>query len=70
MPHSCLPGLAAESQQALSELCSESFGDDDGQFLNVGGVSDGIEMEWETIPTHLKQDETFLHAVRDIIGTQ
>ena len=70
MPHSCLPGLAAESQQALSELHSDSFGDNDGPFLDVGGVSDSVEMEWETIPTHLKQDETFLHAVHDIIGTQ
>jgi len=46
------------------------FGDNDGPFLDVGGVSNSVEMEWETIPTHLKQDETFLHAVHDIIGTQ
>jgi hypothetical protein len=28
------------------------------------------DLEWETVPETLKDDETFVHAVRDIVGSQ
>jgi hypothetical protein len=38
--------------------------------MDVSGMTDDAEMDWETVPSHLKEDETFAHAVRDIIGNQ
>jgi hypothetical protein len=30
----------------------------------------GDDMEWETLPDEMKEDEAFVTAVRDIMGSQ
>jgi hypothetical protein len=30
----------------------------------------GDDMEWETLPDEVKEDEAFVTAVRDIMGSQ
>jgi hypothetical protein len=63
-------GLTPDRQQALSELRGESASNDGGPIADASNVSDVADMDWETIPAHIQQDETFAHAYRDIIGTQ
>jgi hypothetical protein len=63
-------GLTPDRQQALGELRGESAGNDGGPIADASNTSDVADMDWETIPAHIQQDETFAHAYRDIIGTQ
>ena len=68
----CLPseahvllGLSSGSQKVVAELQQQG-----GEEMLVDtsadvAPSDG-DMEWETLPTPLKDDESFVHAVRDI----
>jgi len=33
------------------------------------GAGPGEDMDWETLPDELEEDQTFVHAARDIIGS-
>jgi hypothetical protein len=75
----CLPtGLTAESQQILNELrvpASESRTLPVDGCETMGGEMDGemdgqMDGQWEGIPEEMNDGETFMHAMRDIIGTR
>ncbi|KAG2158579.1 uncharacterized protein EDB93DRAFT_1237923 [Suillus bovinus] len=38
--------------------------------MDVDDPSMDPDLEWETVPETLKDDDTFMHAVRDIVGSQ
>jgi hypothetical protein len=38
--------------------------------MDVGDPSMDPDLEWETVPETLKDNDTFMHAVRDIVGSQ
>ncbi|KAG1874961.1 hypothetical protein F4604DRAFT_1680819 [Suillus subluteus] len=64
-----ISGLSTESQTMLTDMQHEpvdstATGADD----TMGAVDD--DFQWETVPDDLRDNETFMLAVRDIVGSQ
>lgn len=64
-------GLSFQSQALLADMRDDipqdqafSMGD------NTTALHEDDTLQWETIPDDLQEDETFVHAVRDIVGSQ
>ena len=68
-----LLGLSSGSQNVIAELRGGDGGDDmviDSPADVDVAPGDNSEMEWETLPDGLKDDETFIHALRDLRNSQ
>ncbi|KAG1780889.1 hypothetical protein EV702DRAFT_1193717 [Suillus placidus] len=58
-----ISSLATETLSALSEMCSDPPMNDTPS--DTIAEDFGVEMEWETLPQHLQENETFVCAIRD-----
>ena len=61
-----LIGLSSSSQMVVAELQEQGMPVDSS--ADVAPEDD--DMEWETLPTPLKDDESFVHVVRDICNSR
>jgi hypothetical protein len=61
-------GLGTEARSILAELRGATR-HEDGAMEVVEDVP-GDDLEWETLPDEMKEDEAFVTAVRDIVGSQ
>ncbi|KAG2351364.1 hypothetical protein BDR07DRAFT_1386105 [Suillus spraguei] len=64
-------GLSSQSQALLTDMRDNNSQD---QTFSLGDDMTALQaddtLQWETIPDDLQEDETFIHAVRDIVGSQ
>ncbi|KAG1781486.1 hypothetical protein EV702DRAFT_1041995 [Suillus placidus] len=60
--------LSNESLTLLSNL--QNPGAEPTSAMDVDNPAMDPDLEWETVPETLKDDNTFVHAVRDIVGSQ
>jgi hypothetical protein len=62
-------GLSSGSQNVIAELQGQH-----GQEILVDLLADVApgddDMEWETLPTELKDNESFVHVIRDVRNSQ
>jgi len=64
-------GLGVEGHHVLAELHSDTW-DKDGLDMAMDVVEElpGDDMEWESLPDGMKDDEAFVTTVQDIVGSE
>ncbi|KIM88060.1 hypothetical protein PILCRDRAFT_3755 [Piloderma croceum F 1598] len=66
---SSMSGLSSGSQNVIAEL-QDQHGQEILVDLSADVAPGDNDMEWETLPTELKDDESFVHAIRDVHNSQ